>query len=76
MPALERSQVKVPCGPGEEMDAYFTRPADSIAGPTCIPIQAPATRFSTVTGSTASIPRRTQLPAKGRAHFCTMRCAS
>lgn len=30
MPALERSRVKVPCGAGAEMDAYFTRPAGPV----------------------------------------------
>ena len=32
MTALERSQVKVPCGGGAEMDAYFTRPKSSVTG--------------------------------------------
>jgi carboxymethylenebutenolidase len=30
MAALETSRVKVPCGPGADMDAYFTRPAGPV----------------------------------------------
>ena len=32
MTALERSQVKVPCDGGAEMDAYFARPKGSVTG--------------------------------------------